>query len=139
MNFASDNSYAAHPAVLTAMADANSGAVMGYGADPVTARAEAAIRDLLEAPEAVVRFVATGTAANALVCAQMSPSFAERRTSPCSATTASVASNASFTTSIAKSASPSNSKAAKAFRSPASATASSRWKGIELSGLSAFS
>ena len=38
MNFASDNSYAAHPAVLTAMADANSGAVMGYGADPVTAR-----------------------------------------------------------------------------------------------------
>lgn len=75
MNFASDNSYAAHPAVLTAMADANSGAVMGYGADPVTARAEAAIRDLLEAPEAVVRFVATGTAANALVCAQLSPSF----------------------------------------------------------------
>ena len=75
MNFASDNSYAAHPAVLTAMADANSGAAMGYGADPVTARAEAAIRDLLEAPEAVVRFVATGTAANALVCAQLSPSF----------------------------------------------------------------
>nr|WP_111298888.1 beta-eliminating lyase-related protein [Paracoccus saliphilus] len=75
MNFASDNSYAAHPAVLAALSDANSGAVMGYGADPVTARAEDAIRALLEAPDAVVRFVATGTAANALVCAQLSPPY----------------------------------------------------------------
>ena len=73
MNFASDNAYAAHPAVMEALARANSGAVMGYGADPVTAEAEAAIRDLLEAPGAVVRFVATGTAANALVCAQLAP------------------------------------------------------------------
>lgn len=75
MNFASDNAYAVHPVVMAALEDANSGAMMGYGADPVTARAEAAIRDLLEAPEAEVRFVATGTAANALVCAQLSPSF----------------------------------------------------------------
>lgn len=75
MNFASDNSYAAHPAVIEALVAANSGAVMGYGADPVTERAEAAIRELLEAPEAVVRFVATGTAANSLVCAQLAPSF----------------------------------------------------------------
>lgn len=73
MNFASDNAYGAHPAVLRALADCNAGAVMGYGADPVTARAEAAIRDLFEAPEAVIRFAATGTAANALVCAQLSP------------------------------------------------------------------
>jgi threonine aldolase len=75
MNFASDNAYTAHPAVLAALSEANSGAMPGYGADPVTARTEAAIRDLLEAPEAVVRFVATGTAANALVCAQLAPSF----------------------------------------------------------------
>ena len=75
MNFASDNAYTAHPAVLDALMAANSGAAMGYGADAVTAAAEAAIRDLLEAPEAVVRFVATGTAANALVCAQLAPSF----------------------------------------------------------------
>ncbi|WP_410217560.1 threonine aldolase family protein [Paracoccus sp. (in: a-proteobacteria)] len=73
MNFASDNAYAAHPAVLAALTEANAGAMMGYGADPVTAQAEIAIRELLEAPEAVVRFVATGTAANALVCAQLSP------------------------------------------------------------------
>lgn len=75
MNFASDNSWGAHPAVLAALARANEGAAMGYGADPVTARAEAVIRDALEAPDAVVRFVATGTAANALVCAQLAPSF----------------------------------------------------------------
>lgn len=75
MNFASDNAYGAHPAVLRALGDCNGGAVMGYGADPTTAAAETAIRDLLEAPDAVVRFVATGTAANALVCAQLAPSF----------------------------------------------------------------
>ncbi|MFV0384840.1 threonine aldolase family protein [Paracoccus sp. (in: a-proteobacteria)] len=75
MNFASDNAYGAHPAVLAALTGCNSGAMMGYGADPVTARAEAAIRDLLEAPDAVVRFVATGTAANALVCAQLCPPY----------------------------------------------------------------
>ncbi|MFN3274661.1 MAG: threonine aldolase family protein [Paracoccus sp. (in: a-proteobacteria)] len=75
MNFASDNAWGAHPAVLAALADANDGAMMGYGADPVTARAVEAIRQVLDAPEAVVRFVATGTAANALVCAQLSPSF----------------------------------------------------------------
>ena len=75
MNFASDNAYGVHPAVLQALSDCNDGAVASYGADPVTARAEAAIRDLLDAPEAAVRFVATGTAANALVCAQLSPSY----------------------------------------------------------------
>ncbi|MCF3974596.1 threonine aldolase family protein [Paracoccus salsus] len=73
MNFASDNAFGAHPAVLRALNDCNGGAVLGYGADPVTARAEAAIRDLLEAPQAFVRFVSTGTAANALVCAQLCP------------------------------------------------------------------
>ncbi|MDB6176938.1 beta-eliminating lyase-related protein [Paracoccus sp. Z330] len=75
MNFASDNAYGAHPAVLQALIDCNEGAVMGYGADPVSARATAAIRDIFEAPDAEVHFVATGTAANALVCAQLSPGF----------------------------------------------------------------
>lgn len=73
MNFASDNAYGAHPAVLAALSACNDGAVPGYGADAVTAAAEAAIREVLGAPEAVVRFIATGTAANALVCAQLSP------------------------------------------------------------------
>ncbi|MFT4012301.1 MAG: beta-eliminating lyase-related protein [Paracoccus sp. (in: a-proteobacteria)] len=75
MNFGSDNVFGAHPAVLGALSDCNQGAMGSYGADPVTARAEAAIRDLLDAPDAVIRFVATGTAANALVCAQLSPSY----------------------------------------------------------------
>ncbi|MDP5307189.1 threonine aldolase family protein [Paracoccus spongiarum] len=73
MNFASDNAYGAHPAVLQALADCNRGAMMGYGADAVTEAAEGAIREMLQAPDAVVRFVATGTAANALVCAQLAP------------------------------------------------------------------
>lgn len=73
MNFASDNSWGVHPAVLSAISEANDGAVMGYGADPVTLRAEDALREALDAPRALVRFVATGTAANALVCAQLSP------------------------------------------------------------------
>lgn len=75
MNFASDNAWGAHPAVLSALAACNAGAMMGYGADPVTARAEAAIREVLEAPDAVVHFAATGTAANALVCAQLCPPY----------------------------------------------------------------
>lgn len=75
MNFASDNTYGAHPAVLAALSDCNDGAMMGYGADPITERAEAAIREVLEAPQAVVRFVATGTAANALVCGQYAPRY----------------------------------------------------------------
>lgn len=71
MNFASDNAHGAHPKVLAALTDCNDGAMMGYGADPVTARAEAAYRDLLDAPNAVIRFVATGTGANALVVGQL--------------------------------------------------------------------
>lgn len=75
MNFASDNTACAHPAVMAALVAANDGPMPAYGSDPVTARAEALIRELLDAPEAAVRFVATGTAANALVCAQLAPSY----------------------------------------------------------------
>lgn len=75
MNFSSDNAWCAHPAVMAMLTQVNSGAMMAYGADEVTVRAEAAMREVLEAPEAVVRFVATGTAANALICAQLSPGF----------------------------------------------------------------
>lgn len=75
MNFGSDNTAGAHPAVLRALVECNEGAMASYGADPVSQRAEAAIRELLDLPEAVVRFVATGTAANALVCAQFAPSY----------------------------------------------------------------
>lgn len=75
MNFSSDNAWGAHPAVLAALTECNSGAAMAYGADPVTARAEAAFRELLQAPQAVLRFVATGTAANALALSQIAPPY----------------------------------------------------------------
>lgn len=64
-DFASDNTTGAMPEALEAMIAANEGAVSGYGHDPVTAKAADLIRALLGA-DAEVRFVASGTAANAL-------------------------------------------------------------------------
>jgi threonine aldolase len=69
LNFASDNAGPAHPKVMEAMMRANEGAAMPYGNDPVTDAAVAAIRDLFEAPDAEVAFVATGTTANSLALA----------------------------------------------------------------------
>lgn len=66
MFFASDNTSGAHPAVLEALTRANAGYVGGYGNDDITANATQLVRDLFEAPEAAVYFVATGSAANAL-------------------------------------------------------------------------
>jgi threonine aldolase len=61
MNFVSDNAGPAHPKVMEAVIRANEGAAMPYGNDPLTEAAIAAVRDLFEAPEAEVAFVATGT------------------------------------------------------------------------------
>ncbi|WP_415184351.1 threonine aldolase family protein [Phaeovulum sp.] len=69
MNFASDNSSAAAPEIMAALAAANTGFAMPYGSDPIMARVRAQLRDLFEAPKAAVYLVATGTAANALSCA----------------------------------------------------------------------
>ncbi|OOY27121.1 low specificity L-threonine aldolase [Thioclava sp. L04-15] len=69
MNFASDNTSGAHPAILEGLAAANAGHVHSYGADPITEGVQAKIREIFEAPEARVYLVATGTAANALSCA----------------------------------------------------------------------
>ena len=66
MFLASDNTGPALPQVMTALADANTGHVPSYGADDVTMKATALVREVFEAPEAAVFFVATGTAANAL-------------------------------------------------------------------------
>jgi threonine aldolase len=49
---------------------------MPYGNDPVTERAQALVREVFEAPEAAVHFVATGTAANALALACLCPPWA---------------------------------------------------------------
>ncbi|MWB78052.1 low specificity L-threonine aldolase [Pseudooceanicola sp. 216_PA32_1] len=69
----SDNCAGAAPEVLTAMIAAQKGRDRSYGHDAVTARAVEVIRQLFEAPEAEVFFVATGTAANALALATICP------------------------------------------------------------------
>ncbi|WP_158969001.1 threonine aldolase family protein [Chachezhania sediminis] len=71
MYFASDNSGPVHPEVLAALARANDGYAMGYGADAIMDDVRDRIRTLFEAPEAAVYLVATGTAANSLALATM--------------------------------------------------------------------
>ncbi|MAM63013.1 low specificity L-threonine aldolase [Maritimibacter sp. UBA3975] len=75
MFFASDNGGPAHPSVIEALADANTGYTGGYGADDTTARAAAAVREVFEAPDAAVHFVPTGTAANSLALASYTQPF----------------------------------------------------------------
>jgi len=69
-DFASDNVVGAMPEVMDALAAANAGAVSSYGTDEYGARAADLIRQLLDA-DAEVRFVASGTAANAITLAAL--------------------------------------------------------------------
>ena len=69
-DFASDNVAGAMPEVIEAITAANGGAASGYGTDHVSARAADLIRAALDA-DADIRFVASGTAANALSCAAL--------------------------------------------------------------------
>ena len=71
MFFASDNAGPVHPQVMEALANANTGYAGGYGNDALTAEVQAQIRTVFEAPEAVVHFVPTGTAANVLALATL--------------------------------------------------------------------
>lgn len=72
MNFASDNTAGVAPAILDALARANEGYALSYGDDPATARVEQRLAQLFE-HELAVFLVPTGTAANALALAQLSP------------------------------------------------------------------
>jgi threonine aldolase len=69
-DFASDNVVGAMPEVMAALAAANEGAVSGYGADSITARAADLVRAIVDA-DAEVRFMGSGTAANALALATL--------------------------------------------------------------------
>jgi threonine aldolase len=73
MRFASDNTSGAAPEIMAALGRANDGHDRSYGADAGMERVTALVRDLFEAPEAVIHLVATGTAANALAIATHCP------------------------------------------------------------------
>lgn len=76
MIFTSDNASGAAPEILDALVEAEKGYAMPYGADPLTVRAQERVREVFEAPQAAVHFVATGTAANALALACLCPPWA---------------------------------------------------------------
>jgi threonine aldolase len=73
MFFASDNGSGAAPEIMAELARANEGFTRSYGADALTAEATALVRATFEAPEAEVFLVTSGTAANALSIALMTP------------------------------------------------------------------
>ncbi|MGV8987577.1 MAG: threonine aldolase family protein [Cypionkella sp.] len=73
MFFASDNCSAAAPEIIAALTRANDGYAPSYGADPIMDRVKTLVRQIFEAPEAEVYLVATGTAANALSIALLTP------------------------------------------------------------------
>lgn len=75
MNFLSDTTAPAHPVLIEAIARANEGFAPSYGADPISARVEARLKDLFETDLKVV-FAVSGTAANALALSVLCPSDA---------------------------------------------------------------
>jgi threonine aldolase len=72
MNFASDNTAPVAPAILDAIVQASSGYARGYGNDDWTKGVERQLSELFERDVAVF-LVPTGTAANALSLAQVTP------------------------------------------------------------------
>jgi len=72
MDFRSDNISGAAPAIVEAVARANSGTAGAYGGDDWTARVEARFREVFECDCRAVPVV-TGTAANALSLALLAP------------------------------------------------------------------
>jgi threonine aldolase len=72
MNFASDNAAGVAPPILDAIRTANTGFALGYGHDDVTARVNRRFCEIFER-EVAVWLVPTGTGANALALAHLSP------------------------------------------------------------------
>ncbi len=74
MNFASDNAAGVAPAILQAIVAANDGFVLAYGDDAITQRVERRFCEVFER-EVAVFLVPTGTAANALALAHLTPGW----------------------------------------------------------------
>jgi threonine aldolase len=72
MNFASDNTAPVAPAILDAIVRANEGYALGYGNDDWTHNVERRLSEIFE-HEVAAFLVPTGTAANALALAQLTP------------------------------------------------------------------
>ena len=72
MNFASDNAAGIAPEILAAIARANEGAALGYGETPGPGASNERFAEMFER-EVAVFLVPTGTAANALALAHLTP------------------------------------------------------------------
>ena len=75
MNFASDNVAGAHPALLQALADINDQTLNSYGEDPFNQQVEQECRRIFEHATLKTVLVATGSGANALALATMTPAW----------------------------------------------------------------
>jgi threonine aldolase len=73
-DFASDNTAGMAPEALDALNRANAGFARAYGADETTAQAADRVRELVQA-DAEVRFLFSGTAANALALSMLAQPF----------------------------------------------------------------
>jgi threonine aldolase len=69
----SDNAAGAAPEIMAAIAEANTGSALAYGADQWTADARDKVREVFEHPDAEVFPVISGTAANSLALAALCP------------------------------------------------------------------
>ncbi len=74
MNFCSDNVAGASPEILEALVTANAGAAMPYGDDTLTQQVVARIQALFET-DAEILLMSTGSSANALALATMTPPY----------------------------------------------------------------
>jgi threonine aldolase len=74
MNFASDNCVGIDPEILAAIAAANAGPAPSYGGDAWTLKAQARLDEIFERKCASF-LVTTGTAANALALAALTPAY----------------------------------------------------------------
>jgi len=72
MNFLSDTTAPAHPSLIDALARANEGYAMSYGADDISARVEARLKEIFET-DLKVLFAVSGTASNALALSVLCP------------------------------------------------------------------
>ncbi len=73
MDFSSDTSAPAHPAVLAALEAANAGSAPSYGADAVHGQLGGTLRQVFETEDFDFWLTASGTAANALALSVMCP------------------------------------------------------------------